>query len=134
MGVSILAGHCSTVRKKACLLDKSPRDSGWIPFRWPSKEAAPNSWQGVMMWQPYTRSNGQWIATKILQGFFGAPMESLAEVSVSDVVRFKLDSLERNNIDQMTVLHPRAWALHGSLRTGFGIQQRNRTTYNGIYQ
>lgn len=39
-----------------------------------------------MMWQPYTESNGQWIAAKILQGFFGAPIESLAEVSVSDVV------------------------------------------------
>ncbi|KAL1878112.1 hypothetical protein VTK73DRAFT_8073 [Phialemonium thermophilum] len=40
---------------------------------------------GVMVWQPHVRSNGEWIATKILQGIFGAPMESLAEITVSDV-------------------------------------------------
>ena len=40
-----------------------------------------------MIWQPYVRSNGEWIATKILQGIFGAPIESLAEITVSDVVR-----------------------------------------------
>ncbi|KAI8724373.1 hypothetical protein NCS52_00006200 [Fusarium sp. LHS14.1] len=40
---------------------------------------------GVMIWQPYVRSNGEWIATKILQGTFGAPIESLAEITVSDV-------------------------------------------------
>ncbi|KAJ4125250.1 hypothetical protein NW754_013536 [Fusarium falciforme] len=40
---------------------------------------------GVMIWQPYVRSNGEWIATKILQGIFGAPIESLAEITVSDV-------------------------------------------------
>ena len=38
-----------------------------------------------MVWVPYTKSNGQWIASKILQGFFGAPIESLCEVSVTDV-------------------------------------------------
>ncbi|KAK7224814.1 hypothetical protein V2G26_012817 [Clonostachys chloroleuca] len=40
---------------------------------------------GVMLWQPHVRSNGEWIATKILQGIFGAPIESLAEITVSDV-------------------------------------------------
>lgn len=39
-----------------------------------------------MVWQPHVRSNGEWIATKILQGIFGAPIESLAEITVSDVV------------------------------------------------
>jgi hypothetical protein len=39
-----------------------------------------------MLWQPHVRSNGEWIATKILQGIFGAPIESLAEITVSDVV------------------------------------------------
>lgn len=39
-----------------------------------------------MVWQPHIRSNGGWIAAKILQGFFGAPMESMAEIMVSDVV------------------------------------------------
>ncbi|KAL4906335.1 hypothetical protein BDW74DRAFT_167421 [Aspergillus multicolor] len=40
---------------------------------------------GVMVWQPHIRSNGEWIAAKILQGFFGAPIESIAEITVSDV-------------------------------------------------
>ncbi|OQU99867.1 hypothetical protein CLAIMM_05440 [Cladophialophora immunda] len=39
----------------------------------------------IMLWAPYTTSNGQWIANKILQGFFGAPIESLCEISVSDI-------------------------------------------------
>ncbi|KAI9838369.1 MAG: hypothetical protein M1819_005637 [Sarea resinae] len=39
----------------------------------------------IMIWAPYTRSNGQWIANKILQGFFGAPIESLCEISVTDI-------------------------------------------------
>ncbi|KIK50273.1 hypothetical protein GYMLUDRAFT_209250 [Collybiopsis luxurians FD-317 M1] len=37
------------------------------------------------VWVPYTRSNGAWIASKILQGFMGAPIESLAEMTVSDI-------------------------------------------------
>jgi hypothetical protein len=43
-----------------------------------------------MIWAPYTTSNGQWIANKILQGFFGAPIESLCEISVSDLVSLTL--------------------------------------------
>ncbi|KIX02991.1 uncharacterized protein Z518_06541 [Rhinocladiella mackenziei CBS 650.93] len=39
----------------------------------------------IMLWAPYTKSNGQWIANKMLQGFIGAPIESLCEISVSDV-------------------------------------------------
>lgn len=39
-----------------------------------------------MIWVPYTKTNGQWIASKILQGFFGAPVESLCEISVTDLV------------------------------------------------
>ena len=38
-----------------------------------------------MVWVPYTKTNGQWIASKILQGFFGAPVESLCEISVTDL-------------------------------------------------
>lgn len=38
-----------------------------------------------MIWVPYTNTNGQWIASKLLQGFFGAPVESLCEISVTDV-------------------------------------------------
>lgn len=39
-----------------------------------------------MIWQPYTTTNGQWIAAKILQGSFGALLESLGEIFISDVV------------------------------------------------
>ena len=39
----------------------------------------------IMVWVPYTKTNGQWIASKILQGFFGAPIESLCEISVTDI-------------------------------------------------
>lgn len=40
---------------------------------------------GIQIWAPYTKSNGQWIANKILQGFVGAPIESLCEISVTDI-------------------------------------------------
>ncbi|EXJ91478.1 hypothetical protein A1O3_00026 [Capronia epimyces CBS 606.96] len=39
----------------------------------------------TQVWAGYTKTNGQWIANKILQGFFGAPVESLCEISVTDV-------------------------------------------------
>ena len=39
----------------------------------------------VMIWAPHTKTNGQWIANKIIQGFFSAPVNSLAEISVTDV-------------------------------------------------
>ncbi|KAF4538594.1 MFS transporter [Lasiodiplodia theobromae] len=39
----------------------------------------------MCLWGPYTTSNGQWIASKLLQGFFGAPIESLCEISVTDI-------------------------------------------------
>ena len=40
----------------------------------------------MMIWAPHAKTNGQWIANKVIQGFFGAPIESLCEMSVSDVV------------------------------------------------
>ncbi|ORY16304.1 MFS transporter-like protein [Clohesyomyces aquaticus] len=39
----------------------------------------------TQLWAPYTKSNGQWIANKIIQGFVGAPIESLCEISVTDI-------------------------------------------------
>jgi MFS family permease len=41
--------------------------------------------QAIMVWQPYTKTTGQYLASKILQGFFGAPIESLCEISVADI-------------------------------------------------
>ncbi|RSL38752.1 hypothetical protein CEP53_014610 [Fusarium sp. AF-6] len=40
---------------------------------------------GCMIWAPHATTGGQWSANKILQGFFGAPVESLCEISVADV-------------------------------------------------
>lgn len=39
----------------------------------------------TQVWAPYTKTNGQWIANKIVQGFVGAPIESLCEISVTDI-------------------------------------------------
>ncbi|EXJ94818.1 hypothetical protein A1O1_03216 [Capronia coronata CBS 617.96] len=39
----------------------------------------------IMLWAPYTTNNGQWIANKVLQGLVGAPIESLCEITISDV-------------------------------------------------
>jgi MFS family permease len=38
-----------------------------------------------MIWVPYTKTNGAWIGSKILQGFVGAPIESLVEISITDI-------------------------------------------------
>ncbi|CDK29495.1 unnamed protein product [Kuraishia capsulata CBS 1993] len=39
----------------------------------------------MMVWAPYTTSSGEWIASKLLQGFFGAPIESLGEITIADI-------------------------------------------------
>ncbi|KAL1873120.1 hypothetical protein VTK73DRAFT_1081 [Phialemonium thermophilum] len=39
----------------------------------------------IMIWAPFTSNNGQWIANKTLQGFFGAPLEALCEISMTDI-------------------------------------------------
>ena len=39
----------------------------------------------MMIWAPYTKTNGQWIGSKIMQGFFAAPVETLCQVSMTDI-------------------------------------------------
>lgn len=39
------------------------------------------------VWAGYAATNGKWIATRILIGFFGAPSEALVEVTITDLVR-----------------------------------------------
>lgn len=41
--------------------------------------------QGIMIWVPHATSNGAWIGSKILQGFVGAPIESLCEISITNI-------------------------------------------------
>ncbi|KAL5456344.1 hypothetical protein PMIN07_006678 [Paraphaeosphaeria minitans] len=38
----------------------------------------------TQVWAAHTKTSGQWIASKIVQGFVGAPIESLCEISVTD--------------------------------------------------
>ena len=51
-----------------------------------------------MVWTPYTNSNGQYLASKILQGFFGAPIESLVEVSVRNLMGFRVNFADPLNL------------------------------------
>lgn len=39
----------------------------------------------ICVWPPYTQTKGEWIGSKIMQGMFGASIESLPEISVSDL-------------------------------------------------
>ena len=50
-----------------------------------SKFLLTNCDQPIMVGQAHAKSNGTWIVCKVLQGFFGAPVESLGEISVADV-------------------------------------------------
>jgi hypothetical protein len=59
-----------------------------------------------MIWAPYTTSNGQWIANKLLQGFFGAPIESLCEISISDLVSFATQQFSKVKTKGGSVFHP----------------------------
>lgn len=56
-----------------------------------------------MIWVPYTNTNGQWIASKLLQGFFGAPVESLCEISVTDIVCHSAKALSSTSSDPISI-------------------------------
>ena len=56
-----------------------------------------------MVWVPYTNTNGQWIASKLLQGFFGAPVESLCEISVTDIVCHSAKTLSAPSSDSLSI-------------------------------
>ncbi|BEJ15009.1 hypothetical protein CspHIS471_0407760 [Cutaneotrichosporon sp. HIS471] len=40
---------------------------------------------GMLVWQVYITNEGTWYANKIIQGFFGAPIEMLVEVGITDL-------------------------------------------------
>lgn len=58
-----------------------------------------------MIWVPYTNTNGQWIASKLLQGFFGAPVESLCEISVTDIASYPARTLSVISSDSSSISH-----------------------------
>ncbi|KAI5240011.1 MFS general substrate transporter [Aureobasidium subglaciale] len=37
------------------------------------------------LWAPHAKSEGEWLARCVIQGFFGAPVEGLPEISVTDI-------------------------------------------------
>ncbi|KAI1471002.1 MFS general substrate transporter [Daldinia caldariorum] len=39
----------------------------------------------VTVWGPYARGNSQWIANRVLTGFFAAPIEALPETTIADL-------------------------------------------------
>ncbi|KAI2465777.1 putative MFS transporter [Annulohypoxylon bovei var. microspora] len=39
----------------------------------------------ITVWGPYARGNSQWIANRVLTGFFAAPIEALPETSITDL-------------------------------------------------
>jgi MFS family permease len=39
----------------------------------------------TQIWTPFVTTNPHWILNKLLQGFFGAPIESLCQISIADV-------------------------------------------------
>ena len=61
--------------------------------------------QAIMIWVPYTNTNGQWIASKLLQGFFGAPVESLCEISVTDIACHSARPLSATCSDFSSISH-----------------------------
>lgn len=86
MGLLILAASRATIWKASCVshLDASNNCESKVNMvRFvPRTDVVV---QVIMIWVPYTTTNGQWIASKLLQGFFGAPVESLCEISVTDI-------------------------------------------------
>lgn len=38
-----------------------------------------------MLWVPHATTNSAWVGSKILQGAVGAPIESLCEISITDI-------------------------------------------------
>ena len=67
-----------------------------------------------MIWVPYTNTNGQWIASKLLQGFVGAPVESLCEISVTDIV-CHLKARSWPYVLMFSVFHTRKGDLHSGI-------------------
>lgn len=43
----------------------------------------------VLIWQVYITNEGEWYANKIIQGLFGAPIEMLVEVGITDLVSLR---------------------------------------------
>ena len=83
----VLAASGATIWKAACVSEhhaSNDREST-VDLIWLVHLLLTLQLQAILIWVPYTNTNGQWIASKLLQGFFGAPLESLCEISLTDI-------------------------------------------------
>lgn len=88
MGMSCMAAPGTCVWKAAGLSSNNALHDGMLLEGSVGNSVVSPKGQIIMIWAPFTTNNGQWIANKILQGFFGAPLEALCEISMTDIVRF----------------------------------------------
>ena len=106
MGLLILAASRATIWKASCVshLDASNNCESKVNMvRFvPRTDVVV---QVIMIWVPYTTTNGQWIASKLLQGFFGAPVESLCEISVTDIACHPAKILSATFSDSCSISH-----------------------------
>lgn len=54
------------------------------------RKADCRAWLTPVIPSAYVKSNGEWIAKSIVQGFFIAPIEALPEISITDLVSILL--------------------------------------------
>jgi hypothetical protein len=85
VGMLFLAANRATIWKETSLSLLDTSNCGKSFFLQTTRPALTMT-QAVQAWTPYCTTSGQWYANKILQGFFGAPIESLCEISVNDLV------------------------------------------------
>lgn len=78
------------------------------------------------MWSAYAKTNGHWIANKILQGFFGSPIESLCEISVADLVTLPVPR-DVTGLLMSPVFHARTRQIHVHLRVFTECEQHPGT-------
>ena len=106
MGLLVLAASRPTIWKAACVSHLHASNNSESKLG--QNGAVPKTdalIQAIAMWVPYTKTNGQWIASKLLQGFFGAPVESLCEISVTDIACPSASTLSATNSDSSSTLH-----------------------------
>lgn len=111
MGLLVLAASRATIWKAACVPDIDPSNNGESKINVKRSVLKIDALvQAIMIWVPYTKTSGQWIASKLLQGFFGAPVESLCEISVTDIARHTAEMLLGTSSDSLSISHTK-WGL-----------------------
>ena len=106
MGLLVLAASRATIWKTARISHLDIGNNSESKADWSGLVSKLDTLvQAIAMWVPYTKTNGQWIASKLLQGFFGAPVESLCEISVTDIASPSSQPLSTTCSDSSSILH-----------------------------